>query len=154
MNWKRFFVAGFVTLVAVQAMDFIINEVFMKSANESLKSLWRPDMMSKVWVMYVLGVILAFLFTYIFIKGREGKGIAEGVRFGLIIWLFTIVPMNLSMWVMLPIPFIIVVRWTLFGLLEMLIAGILVAVIYRPLAPAKSLGPPAFPALSGAGPEV
>jgi len=138
MNWKRFFVAGFVTLVAVQAMDFIINEVFMKSANESLKSLWRPDMMSKVWVMYVLGVILAFLFTYIFIKGREGKGIAEGVRFGLIIWLFTIVPMNLSMWVMLPIPFIIVVRWTLFGLLEMLIAGILVAVIYRPLAPAKS----------------
>jgi uncharacterized PurR-regulated membrane protein YhhQ (DUF165 family) len=138
MNWKRFFVASLVTYVVVQAMDFVINEVFMKSANESLKSLWRPDMASKMWLMYVVGVLWALLFTYIFIKGREGKGITEGVRYGIIIWLFFNVPMNLGMWVMLPIPFAMIIRWLLFGLLEMLIAGILVAVIYKPLAPAKA----------------
>jgi uncharacterized PurR-regulated membrane protein YhhQ (DUF165 family) len=139
MNWKRFWVAGLVVYVVVQAMDFVINEVFMKSANESLKSLWRPDMMSRMWVMYLIGALTALLFTYIFIKGREGKGISEGVRFGIIIWLFVMVPMGASMWVLLPIPYMIVLRSLLFGLLEMLIAGILVAVIYKPLAaPAKA----------------
>ena len=138
MNWKRFLVASLVTYVVVQAMDFVINEVFMKSANESLKSLWRPDMMSRMWVMYLIGVMVALLFTYIFIKGREGKGISEGVRYGIIIWLFVSVPMGASLWVLLPIPYMIVFRALLFGLLEMLVAGILVAVIYKPVAPAKA----------------
>jgi phosphotransferase system glucose/maltose/N-acetylglucosamine-specific IIC component len=119
-------------------MDFVINEVFMKSANESLKNLWRPDMMSRMWVMYVIGVLVVLLFTYIFIKGREGKGITEGVRYGIIIWLFVSVPMSVSMWVLLPIPYMIIFRGLMFGLLEMLVAGILVAVIYKPLAPAKA----------------
>jgi uncharacterized PurR-regulated membrane protein YhhQ (DUF165 family) len=138
MNWKRFFMAGLVTYVVVQAMDFVVNEVFMKSANESLKSLWRPNMMSRMWLMYVVGVLVALLFTYIFVKGREGKGIAEGIRYGLVIWLFVSVPMNVSMWVLLPIPYIIILKWMLYGLLEMLIAGILVAAIYKPLAPSKT----------------
>ena len=47
-------------------------------------------------------------------------------------------PMNVSMWVMLPIGWPIILRWILFGLLEMLIAGILVAAIYKPAAPAKA----------------
>jgi uncharacterized PurR-regulated membrane protein YhhQ (DUF165 family) len=135
MNWKRFLAASLVTYVVVQAMDFVINEVFI---NESLKSLWRPDMMSRMWVMYLIGVMVALLFTYIFIKGREGKGISEGVRYGIIIWLFVNVPMGASLWVLLPIPYMIVFRALLFGLLEMLIAGILVAVIYKPLAPARA----------------
>jgi hypothetical protein len=138
MNWKRFFVASLVIFVVVQGMEFVINNVFMKSAYESLKSLWRPDMTSKMWVMYVVGLLVSLLFTYIFIKGREGKGIAEGVRFGIIIWLFVAVPMDLTMWVLLPIPYMLILRWILFALLEMLIAGILVAVIYKPLAPAPA----------------
>jgi uncharacterized PurR-regulated membrane protein YhhQ (DUF165 family) len=138
MNWKRFFVASLVTYVVVQTMDLVINEVFMKGANESLKSLWRPNMMSRMWITYVVGVLVALLFTYIFVKGREGKGIAEGVRYGIIIWLFVSVPMSVSMWVLLPIPYIIILRWMLFGLLEMLVAGILVAVIYKPLALSKT----------------
>ena len=139
MNWKRFLVASLVVYVVVQAMDFVVNTVFMKSANESLKSLWRPDMMSRMWVMYLVGALAALLFTYVFIKGREGKGISEGVRFGIIIWLFVNVPWGASMWVLLPIPYMIIFRGLLFGLLEMLVAGILVAVIYKPLAaPAKA----------------
>ena len=48
------------------------------------------------------------------------------------------VPMNVAWWVMLPIPHSVLVRWILFGLLEMLVSGILVAAIYKPTAPAKA----------------
>lgn len=137
MNWKRFFTAAAVVYAAVLAIDYVLNLAFMKSANESLKGLWRPNMSSRAWLMYVFSALVALLFTYIFVKGREGKGPAEGVRFGIIMWLFVTVPMNVAWWVMLPIGHMIILRWILFGLLEMLVAGILVAVIYKPAAPAK-----------------
>jgi len=138
MNWKRFFAASAAVYVAIQAIDFVANAVFMKSDNEAIRGLWRTDLSSRMWWMYVFGVLVALMFTYIFVKGREGKGLAEGVRFGIIIWLFMTLPMNVSMWVMLPIGWQIILRWLLFGLLEMLIAGILVAAIYKPAAPAKA----------------
>jgi uncharacterized membrane protein len=138
MNWKRFFVASAAVYVVIQAIDFVANTVFMKSANESIRGLWRTDLSSRMWWMYVFGALVALMFTYIFVKGREGKGLAEGVRFGIIIWLFMTLPMNVSMWVMLPIGWQIILRWLLFGMLEMLIAGILVAAIYKPAAPAKA----------------
>ncbi len=138
MNWKRFYVAALAVFVAVQAMEFLISTLLMKSANESLQALWRPDMMSRAWVMYLMSALIALVFTYIFVKGREGKGIQEGVRFGIVIWLFFTVPMNHFMWVMLPIPYRIIFQWLLAGLLEMLVAGILVAVIYKPKEAAKA----------------
>lgn len=138
MNWKRFFVASLAVYVAVQAIDLVANEVFMKSANESLKGLWRSNMSSRMWLMYAVGVLIALLFTFIFVKGREGKGVAEGIRYGIIIWLFFTVPSNIGMWVMLPIPYIVILKWMIYGLFEMLIAGILVATIYKPLPSPKA----------------
>jgi hypothetical protein len=138
MNWKRFSTAAIAVFVAVQALEFILNGVLMKSANESLKGLWRPNMSSRAWLMYVFSALVAVLFTYIFVKGRENKGLVEGIRFGILMWLFITVPMNVTWWVMLPIGWTIVLRWIVAGLLEMLVAGLLVAAIYKPEAPAKA----------------
>ena len=138
MNWKRFLVASLVIFVVGQALSYLIDNVILMRDYEKLNSLWRPDMESKMWLMYLVGLLFAFLFTYIFIKGREGKGIQEGVRFGVIIWLFTTVTLNLMLWVLFPIPLALIIKWILYGLLTMLISGILAAVIYKPAAPAKT----------------
>jgi len=138
MNYKRLLAAALAVLVSVQVIEFVLSTLFMKSANEQLKALWRPDMSSKLWLMYVFSAFVSLLFAYIFVKGREAKGLAEGVRFGLIMWMFISVPVNVTWWVMLPIPHSVLVRWVLFGLVEMLVAGILVAAIYKPAAPAKA----------------
>ncbi len=137
MNWKRLIVAAIVIFVVAQALELVVDNVILKKAYDSLKSLWRPDMASKMWVSYVMGLLASFMFAYVFIKGREGKGIQEGVRFGIIIWLFTIVPFNIEIWVIFPIPYMLVLKWLIFGLLTSLIGGILAAVIYKPAAPAK-----------------
>lgn len=138
MNCKRFVIASVVVFVAIQVMEFIVNNIIMMGQYESLKNLWRPDMASKMWIMYLVGVLVAFLFTYIFIKGREGKGLAEGIRYGIIIWLFVAVPMSLWFWVMLPVPFKMSLWWMIFSLIEYIVAGILVAAIYKPVqAPAE-----------------
>jgi heme/copper-type cytochrome/quinol oxidase subunit 2 len=138
MNWKRFFWAFVVVYVVFQGLGFLIDNVFLKGAYEELKNLWRPQMMSRMWLMYVVGLLVAFLFVYIFIKGREGKGIQEGVRYGILIWLFTVVPFNLELWVIFPIPHMLILKWLLFGLLTTLVGGVLAAAIYKPAAPPKA----------------
>lgn len=132
MNVKRFIIASVVVFVAFQVMEYIINGLILMSQYEALQNLWRPDMKTKMWIMYLTGLLVAFLFTYIFIKGREGRGLAEGVRFGMIIWLFVAVPMSLGCWVMFPIPFKLALWWIIFSLIEYIIAGLLVAAIYKP----------------------
>jgi hypothetical protein len=138
MNWKRFWLASAVVYVVYNGLDFLVSKVFMKGADEALKSLWRPDLMSKIWVMYVVGVGVAVLFTYIFVKGREGKGINEGIRYGIIIWLFVSMPTSVMFWVFLPISFSIFLQGLIYSLFEMLIIGILVAIIYKPLEAPKA----------------
>lgn len=139
MNWKRLVLAALAVFVSVQVLEFTLVSLVMKSAGAQLEGLWRPDMSSKIWLMYIVSAVVSLLFAYIFAKGREGKGLLEGVRFGLIIWLFVTVPMNVSWYVMLPIPLGVVLRWILVGLVEMLVAGVLAALIYKPAAaPAKA----------------
>ena len=137
MNCKRFFAAAIVIFVVIEAMEFVINNYLMMATYEALKSVWRPeaDMMAKMWIFHPVMLLSMLLFVYIFIKGREGKGICEGVRYGLIIWLFLSVPFSLSLYVLFPIPFSLSLKWMAIGFVEMVISGVLAAAIYKPAAP-------------------
>ena len=92
MNTKRFILATLAVFIAGMILDYLVHMVILKGAYEALASIWRTDMNSLMWLMYVGSLIFAFLFIYIFIKGYEGKGIMEGVRYGLIIGLFFLIP--------------------------------------------------------------
>lgn len=132
MNWKRFIGASLVILVARKGLAYFIETVILRRDYEKLSDLLRPDVLSTVGLMFVVGLLVAFAFTYIFVKGREGKGILEGVRFGIVIWLFVTVPTGLGAWMMFPIPIAQIGKWALMGLLLNLISGILAAAIYKP----------------------
>ena len=138
MNWKRFLTASLAVFVVIQAIDYIMDTIVLNKDYESLQTFWREDTVSRIWLAYVMALLISFLFTYIFVKGREGKGIPEGVRFGIVIWLFAIVPLYHTLWVFVSIPYALIFRWTLFGLLQTLVAGIIVAAIYRPIVPSKA----------------
>jgi hypothetical protein len=89
-------------------------------------------MMSLMWIFYAAGLVTAFLFVYIFIKGYEDKGLLEGLRYGIIIGLFMNVIGMFGQYVMYPIPCSLSVQWFVFGMIEFAVAGIVAAAIYRP----------------------
>jgi hypothetical protein len=138
MNVKRCLVAGFAVFVLTRVLDYVIHGVILMPAYESLKSLWRPDMESLMWLMHVVGFIWSFLFAYIYTKGYEGKGIMEGVRYGLIIGLFTNIPAAYGTYAMIAIPHSMALQWLIYGLIECILAGIAVALIYKPASPAAA----------------
>jgi hypothetical protein len=132
MNVKRFILASIAVFFAFEIMDAIIHMVILKKTYEALASIWRPDMMSLLWIFHVGALILAFLFTYIFIKGYENKGILEGVRYGIIIGLFANIPYGFYEYAMYPLPLSLCIQWFIYGMIEFMICGIIAAGIYKP----------------------
>ena len=132
MNVKRFVVAVIVVFIVFQIFDFIVHGIILAPTYTTLKSVWRPDMMSKMWIMYITSFILSLLFVYIFIKGYEARGIGEGIRYGLLIGLFMNVVGAFNQYVIYPIPFSLALQWLIYGMIEFIICGIIAALIYKP----------------------
>ncbi len=139
MNFKRFIGASLAVFLAGRVLDFLIHGVILNAAYLATKAVWRPDMQSKMWLMWVSGFVVSFLFTYIFGKGYEGKGIMEGARFGLVIGVFVSIPMALNTYATIRIPHTLAVSWLLYGIAEWIVLGIVAASIYRPAQASKSL---------------
>lgn len=132
MNVKRCLVTGVVVFVLAQVLDFLLHGVFLASTYEALKSVWRPDMQDKMWLMPVTGLVFAFLFAYIFAKGYEGKGVAEGLRYGLVMGAFVGVPFALGTYAMIAIPASLALIWLAGSVVQMVVLGVVASLIYKP----------------------
>ena len=134
MNWKQFIIAVIVGLVALGAMDFIVNVLLLGNAYAPLMgTVFRSevDMNSKMWAMYLGEFIFVLLFVWVYTHGLKGKGIMEGLRYGLYIGLMLWVLSSLAMWAMFPVTAWLAWMWAIFGIIEMIILGLIVGAIYK-----------------------
>ena len=127
---KKFWIGFVVVFVAMEVLMFLIHGVILSSAYQATQSVWRPDMQSLMWVYHVLAVIGAFFFTFIFSKGYEGKGVPEGVRYGLYVGIWMSSGMAYGSYAMINIPYSLALQWFIYVVIEYLIYGILLAVVY------------------------
>ena len=135
MNWKRFINAVIVGFVALFVMDLIIHvlilgEIYKPLTGTLLRS--EADMNSKMWAYYIGAFFFTLLFVWIYTYGVKGKGVIEGFRYGIYIGLFYIVVGSFMCWPIFPIPGALLWLWILFGMIEMIILGLIVGAIYKP----------------------
>lgn len=129
---KKFWIAFVVVFVVWNILDFLTHGVILSSTyqSEEVMKIMRPDMQSKMWIFYVVSVIMSFFFTLIFSKGYEGKGISEGIRYGLYVGLLMSTPMAYSSYAMYPLPYSLALQWFIYGIIHFIILGIVVALVY------------------------
>ncbi len=93
---------------------FLIHSVLLRQDYVDTAALWRPReaQVTRVWAMllavliYVVGAVLVYL------RGVERKPwMGQGIRFGILLALVTVVYGSLSGWVILPVPHMLVVKW-------------------------------------------
>lgn len=124
-----------VVFVIVLVLEYLFNQVCLKSLYVATASLWRPDAEITKLMPYLIVAYLvtAFLFAYVYTKGYEAKpsGLAEGLRFGLVIGLFVTIPMSLGTFTTMPLPPKLPLYWFIMGMIEYLIAGGAVGLIYK-----------------------
>ena len=134
MNVKRFIAASLAVYVVSLALGYLVHGVILRPTYDTLKNVWRPDMPSKMWIEWLDGFVVSFLFTYIFTRGYQGRGIMEGLRFGLVIGLFVSIPMAYGTYMIIPIPYYLALEWFLYGTAQVILLGGVAAALYKPLA--------------------
>jgi hypothetical protein len=127
---KKVLIGFVVVFVAMIILSFIVDGLILRSTYESVQNVWRPDMQSKMWIYYVLMVVGAFFFSFIFSKGYEGKGILEGVRYGLYIGIWLSINMAYGSYAMIAIPYSLALQWFIYGVIEYVIYGMLLAFVF------------------------
>jgi hypothetical protein len=134
MNVKRFVYASTLVFLLGQVLGYLIHGILLAPAYQATEKLWRPqaEVVSNMWIMWVTGLITSVLFTYIFVKGYEGKGVKEGLRFGFLIGVFMTLPAAYDTYAMMPIPYSMALGSFLYGTIGWMFMGALAATVYRP----------------------
>jgi hypothetical protein len=130
---------GFVAVYLVVAvLDWVVNTMLMASAYASTMELWRPEGEIKMWVIFVCYLFFSFFFTFIFSKGYEGKGVWEGVRYGLYVSGMMVIPAAYMSYATMPLPYALAFQWFIYTSVEYVAAGIVLALIFGKKVPAAA----------------
>lgn len=130
---KKIIVPGFLAGAAMLAASLVLNPVFaailpelqMEYQNPALFRPWSDPLMSLIFVHpFVVGVILAWVWD------KTKKIVKTGVMFGIIYWIVALPGMLISYSSFL-VSLIMVLSWSLSGLLQALTAGIILAKINK-----------------------
>ncbi|MDH4110137.1 MAG: hypothetical protein OEW35_17775 [Gammaproteobacteria bacterium] len=134
MKNKTFWIGIAVTFVVMQVYSFLVHGLWLGETYEGLADIFRSQaemesMMGWMWVSSAIGLVI---FGIIFVQGREGKGVMEGVRYGALIGTFYSVPMAIDQYVVWPMPLDLAVIWLFSGIVGFMIAGAVFATLYKP----------------------
>lgn len=133
---KKIWVGAIVVFILFAVLDMVVHGMLLASLYESTKELWRPQAEIKMWILFVNYAFIAYFFTLIFSKGYEGKGIAEGVRYGTYVGLMVALPMGYGTYAVMEIPYAMAIQWFIYGLIEFILCGVALSFVFKSKAPA------------------
>ncbi len=133
MNIKRFVSALIVVFVLFEITNYLVHGVILASTyqSEGVRSVFRPDMMSNMWIIWLTDLIWCFFFVFFFVKGYENKGVMEGLRYGFYMGLFFSLVVAYQGYAIHPIPYSLAFQWFIYGLIQSLILGCTSSLIYK-----------------------
>jgi len=131
---KKFIIAWALIFVVWFLGSFLVHGVALHSDYLQLPNLYRSDADSQKYfpVMILAHVILSGALVWIYARGAEPKPwMAQGVRFGIAVALFTAVPIYMIYYAVQPMPGDLVVKQIVYDSVVRVILGIIVAWVYR-----------------------
>lgn len=133
---KKFWIGFVVVFLIIAIWEAVVNMVLLSAAYQQTSNLWRPEGEMKIWLFYVCYLFVAFFMTLVFSKWYRGKGVMEGLQFGVYLGLMISVPMAYGMYGSMPIPYSMSVQWFVYGLIKHILGGVALSLIYGKTAQA------------------
>ena len=131
---KKFAIAWLAVFIVWMVGSFVVHGVLLHDDYAKLPNLFRSEADSQPYfpLMILAHVVLAGAFVWIYARGVEAKPwLGQGIRFGFVMALLTVVPMYAIYYVVQPMPGVVVVKQIIFDGLLLLILGAVVAFLYR-----------------------
>ena len=136
---KKFAIAWLAVFVVWMAGSFVVHGTLLRADYGKLPNLFRTDADSEQYFPFMIlaHVIMAGAFAWVYARGAEAKPwLGQGIRFGLIIALLTVVPTYTIYYCVQPMPGMLVVKQIVFDGVLLLLLGAVVAFLYRNDKPA------------------
>ena len=125
-------VASFVLL---SLGGFLIHNVWLMQDYRAHSELWRTQdaMLHRVLHIYIANLIFSIAAVLIYVRGVEAKPwVGQGIRFGILLALVSVIPNSLVEYVVYPLPHELVLKWIIGGGLLTIVVGLVIAAICQP----------------------
>ena len=130
MNKQRYVISALATFVFVFLYDFLVHGFLLGDLYRQTAQLWRSEEEYKMPVMLISEFGFSAVLAYIFTLNYEGKGVGEGVRFGL--WIGMLLgAIEIGKYSYMPVPIILMLSWVLAALLTGLGSGMILSLVYK-----------------------
>jgi len=138
VNFGRVAAGAIVAWIASLLISPLVNNVLLADLYARHAAVFRPQ--AEMNMVLGLGASLVgyFVFAYAYAKGYEGgNGAVEGLRFGVVVGLLLACFAVVWNYVVLPVSGSLGVAWIVDTLVEMALYGVVVGLVYKPIAGRK-----------------
>ena len=122
--------------LTIMAVDFLTHHLLLGHFYHAHAAWWRPEaqMQALIPFLFASQLTLAILLTAVYAKGYEaGKGgIGQGMRFGFLMGMVLQLPKQLMLYFVYPYPVSLLIIWGMGGLMETVLAGAVIGLLYQP----------------------
>ncbi len=130
MNTKRYILAALAGFLFLFVFDFIFHAQLMHSLYMETQNVWRHEGEGLMWIMNLSQVLFALASSVFFVRYYQGKGVQEGVRYGLYMGVI-FATSTFGTYMFLPVPFMLTAPWMLADILRNLGFGVVLALVYK-----------------------
>ena len=131
---KKLLLAIVAAYIVLMLTNYLVHQIWLMSDYAAIPASHRSPagIMHRFWAMAVGQFIFAALFAYIYTRGAEKKPwLVQGIRYGILITLLTVVPTALGEYVVYIVPYQLAIKWMIAGGIQMIILGLIVAADLR-----------------------
>jgi len=128
---KKFLMATFAVFVTWQVLDFLIHSVLLAQMYKDTESLWRPMAEMKMGVMAFVTIISSATFCYLYDAFVRDKSMTNALKFSLVFGISAGVGMGYGTYAVMPIPYMLSLAWFLGTVIETVVAGLILGLIYK-----------------------
>jgi len=134
---KKFIGATAAAFGVLFVAGFLIHGIWLDNSYRQMRDAgfsFRPEdaMRHKLWIVWFSDFLYSLLFVWIYARGVEEKPwVGQGIRYGILMTLFTIVPGTLNDYVAYDLPHILAIKWMAAGLITLIIMGLTVSAILQ-----------------------
>jgi hypothetical protein len=135
MNLPRVAIAAVVTWVVYLGVSFVVHTMLLVDIYNQHRSVMRPEDQANAIlpIGFVFALVGFFAFAYAYAKGYEGgKGIQEGLRFGVIVGILICCFSTIWGYMVWPMSGMLLIAWMIDYIVEFALYGMIVGLLYKP----------------------
>lgn len=138
MNFARVAASAVVAWIVYLGVSFVVNSVILADLYAQHARVFRPEAEMNLAFGFGATLVGFFVFAYAYAKGYEGgTGAVEGLRYGVVVGLLVACFAVAWNYVVLPVSGALAVAWMVDTIVEMAIYGVVVGLVYKPIAGRK-----------------